>query len=316
MQQHGLSALAGSAAEPVERRAFVAAHAGDIWYGDVMHGPKVAHGGRVRKSYLVSFMDDASRLITHSAFCLAETAMEVEGVLKQALLKRGLPKRIVIDNGAAYRAASLQGICARLEIRLVYCRPYAPEGKGKLERYHRTLRNRFLAELNLAVVRDLADLNARLWAWLEESYHQTPHRGLEGVTPLARYRQDLVQIRPLGAFAPRLDELFHHRHDRRVRKDGTVSYEGRLFEVPYELTGTTVTLVVEPQTQVVVAVESATGKSLGPATPLDPVANNRRRRRSAPVTVGETKTGSGLNLVELTLERRRNRLAIPDPEVA
>ena len=89
-----------------------------------------------------------------------------------------------------------------------------------------------------------------------------------------------------------------------------------MFEVPYELTGTTVTLVVEPQTQVVVAVESATGKSLGPATPLDPVANNRRRRRSTPVTGGEPMTGAGLNLVELTLERRRQRLAISDPEVA
>ena len=316
LQQHGLSALTGSAAEPVERRTFVAAHAGDIWYGDVMHGPKVAHGGRLRKSYLVSFMDDASRLITHSAFCLAETALEVEGVLKQALLKRGLPKRLVIDNGAAYRAASLQGICARLEIRLVYCRPYTPEGKGKLERYHRTCRNRFLSELDLAVVRDLADLNARLWAWLEESYHQTPHRGLEGRTPLERYRQDLIHIRPLGAFAPRLDDLFRHRHDRRVRKDGTVSYEGRYFEVPYELTGTTVTLVVEPQTQTVVAVESAQGKPLGAATLLDPIANNRRCRRSTPATVSGPATGSGLNLVELTLQRREQRLSSLDPEVA
>lgn len=315
LQQHGLSAMIGSATNPVEHRSFVAASAGDIWYGDVMHGPKVNHDGRLRKAYLVSFMDDASRLITHSAFCLAETALEVEGVLKQALLRRGLPKKLVIDNGSAYRAASMQGICARLEIRLVYCRPYAPEGKGKLERYHRTLRNRFLSELDLAVVRDLGDLNARLWAWLDESYHQTPHQGLDGVTPLERYRQDLVKIRPLGAFAPRLDDLFHHRCDRRVRKDGTVSYEGRQFEVPYELTGSTVTLVVEPHSQTIIAVESVHGKHLGAATPLDRLANNHRRR-AQPTTGGTLPRGSTLNLVELILQQQQQRRAIPEPEVA
>ena len=89
LQGQGISNLPSGAAEPVERRSFVAAHAGDIWYGDVMHGPKVLINGKLRKAYLVSFMDDASRLITHSAFCPAETALEVEGVLKQALLKRG-----------------------------------------------------------------------------------------------------------------------------------------------------------------------------------------------------------------------------------
>ena len=249
LQSQGLSAMTGSAAMPVERRSFVAAKAGDIWYGDVMHGPKVVVAGRLRKVYLVSFMDDASRLITHSSFCPAESALEVEGVLKQALLKRGLPGRLVTDNGSAYRAETLQGICARLEIRLIYCRPYVPEGKGKLERYHRTFRNQFLNELDMGKVRNIHDLNARLWAWLEEFYHKTPHSGLEGLTPLERYQKDLVHIRPLGAFASHLDELFLHRYDRLVRKDGTVSYEGQRFEVPFELTGKTVTLVVDPHSQ-------------------------------------------------------------------
>lgn len=130
LKTHGLSRPTGSGAgEAVERRSYVAQRASDIWYGDVMHGPKIVINGQVRKTYLVSLMDDASRLITHSAFCLGETALAVEGVLKQALLRRGLPKKLVIDNGAAYRAHSLQGICARLSVRLIYCRPYTPEGK-------------------------------------------------------------------------------------------------------------------------------------------------------------------------------------------
>jgi putative transposase len=95
-------------------------------------------------------------------------------VLKQAILKRGIPLKLVVDNGAAYRAHTLQGICARLGIQLIYCRPYAPEGKGKLERWHRTCRDQFLSELDERHITGLEDLNARLWAWLEQVYHRSP----------------------------------------------------------------------------------------------------------------------------------------------
>jgi transposase InsO family protein len=95
-----------------------------------MHGPRVPMGEGMRKAYLVSLMDDASRLIIHSAFCPSETALDIEAVLKQAVLKRGLPVKLVIDNGPAYRAKTLQGICARLGIHLVYCRPLRPKVRG------------------------------------------------------------------------------------------------------------------------------------------------------------------------------------------
>ena len=285
LQRPGLSRVA--APLPEEHRRFVAEHANAIWYGDVMHGPAVMVKGRRRKVYLVSLLDDASRLIAHSAFCTGETALDIEGVLKQAVLKRGLPGKLVVDHGAAYRAATLQGICARLDIRLIYCRPYAPEGKGKLERWHRTFRGHFLSELEVARITDLDDLNARLWAWIEQVYHRRPHGGLEGKTPLSRYQQDLPHIKTLGPKASQLDAIFHHRVSRKVRKDGTVSYQGQDFEVPYELSGKTVQLVVDPQAERVVGVEDEEGRSLGIATPLDPIANARRRRRK-PVPDGAT----------------------------
>jgi transposase InsO family protein len=279
LQAHGLSRPSGAASEPAERRAYVAQYAGDIWYGDVMHGPRVPMGGRLRKAYLVSLMDDASRLIAHAAFCPGETALDIEAVLKQAVLKRGLPVKLVIDNGSAYRAKTLQGICARLGIHLVYCRPYAPEGKGKLERWHRTFRDQFLSELELTRLRDLSDLNARLWAWLETVYHRTPHRGLAEQTPLQRYQQDLPRIRTLGNLATHLDALFYHRVRRQVRKDATVAYQGARFEVPYALSGRSVCLVVDPHTRQVLGVEDGDGQPLGAATPLDALANVHRRRR-------------------------------------
>jgi hypothetical protein len=192
----------------------------------------------------------------------------------------------VLDNGSAYRAKTLQGICARLGIHLVYCRPYAPEGKAKLERWHRTFRDQFLSELDLARIRDLSDLNARLWAWLETLYHTTPHSGLDRRTPLQRYQQDLPRIRTLGTLATRLDELFYHRVARTVRKDGTVSYQGSRFEVSYELSGQRVVLVVDPGAEQVLGVEDAEGQTLGTATPLDALANvHRRRRKPRPAEV-------------------------------
>jgi len=185
----------------------------------------------------------------------------------------------VVDNGAAYRAKTLQSICARLGINLIYCRPYAPEGKGKLERWHRTLRDQFLSELDLTRVHDLADLNARLWAWVEGIYHQRPHSSLQGNTPLQRYQQDLPRIRQLGQRAAKLDELFYHRLTRQVRKDGTIAYQGERFEVPYELSGQKIQLVIDPHTEEAISVEDDDGKSLGKVTPLDVIANNHRHRR-------------------------------------
>jgi len=304
LQQQGLSRITGSASLPEEKRSFTAASAGAIWYGDVMHGPRVPINGQLRKTYLVSLIDDASRLITHSAFCLGETALDIEGVLKQALLKRGLPIKFVVDNGAAYRAHTLQGICVRLGIHLIYCRPYAPEGKGKLERWHRTFRDQFLSELDERHITHLDDLNARLWAWLEQVYHRTPHAGLNGLTPLARYQQDLAKIRSLGLRAAQLDLLFLHRVVRLVRKDGTVSYRGERFEVPFELSGKTVQLVVDPHAQTVVGVENEKGESIGQATALDTLANLKRvRRKPAADSVVPRTNSAAPNLVELAYQQ-------------
>jgi putative transposase len=266
LQQQGLSRPRGASHAPEEHRRFVAEFANSLWYGDALHGPTLTLQGRRRKVYLVSLMDDASRLIAHSAFCLGETALDIEGVLK-----RGLPTKLVVDNGAAYRASTLPGICARLAIHLIYCRPYAPEGKGKLERWHRTFRDQFPSELDTTRIRDLEDLNARLWAWLEQVYHRRPHGGLAGLTPLARYQQDLPKLRLLGPKATQLDALFYPRVARKVRKDGTVAYQGRDFEVPYELSGQTVQLVVDPHAEVVMGVEDREGQPLGAATQPNPV---------------------------------------------
>ncbi|MDP3889515.1 MAG: DDE-type integrase/transposase/recombinase [bacterium] len=305
----------------IEHRSFVAAHAGDIWQGDVLHGPSIQTKDGLRKTYLVSLMDDASRLLAHSAFCFSETALDIEGVLKQAVLKRGRPYKLLVDNGAAYKSGTLQAICARLEIRLIYCRPYSPEGKGKLERFHRTFREQFLNELNLDRVANIDELNARLWAWIETVYHTRPHAGLDKLdtkehqTPIARWRQDLQNhVRPLTtAIAGRLDDIFCHYIVRTVRKDGTVSWEGRCFEVHHNLVGEKVTLVVDPHTQTILRIESAFGDNLGQANPIDRIQNTHRKRQRPHQEETHT-TRPSESMVEIVHQDYNNRCALPIKE--
>jgi putative transposase len=266
----------------IERRSFVAAHAGDLWQGDVLHGPSIQTPTGMKKTYLVSLMDDASRLIVHTAFCFGETALDIEGVLKQAILKRGLPYKLLVDNGPAYISESLKSICARLEIRLIYCRPYEPEGKGKLERFHRTFREQFLSEIDLNKIGSLGDINARLWAWIEQVYHTRNHGGLEGDTPpIVRWREDLHYVRPLlPHIVHQIDDLFYHREERLVRKNGTISWNGNFYEVHHNLVGEKVTVIFDPHTSQVIRVETAFGDNLGPAVLLNLDANlNRARQR-------------------------------------
>jgi putative transposase len=182
-----------------------------------------------------------------------------------------------------------------------------------LERWHRTCRDQFLAEIDERHIASLEDLNARLWAWLEQVYHRTAHAGLAGMTPLARYQRDLARIRSLGPKAAQLDALFHHRVARFVRKDGTVSYQGQRFELPCELSGKTVQLVVDPHAQRVVGVEDAEGRSLGQAAPLDSIGNVNRARRKAAAVV-PTAARSGPNLVEIAHQQYHGAAASTNKE--
>lgn len=299
--------------QQIERRSFEALHIGDIWYGDVLHGPKIDTPEGMRKTYLVTLMDDASRFICHSGFYFNETAVSVEHALKEALLKRGMPKKLVIDNGPAYISVTLQQICARLEIQLIHCRPYEPEGKGKLERWHRSLRESLLAELKLSHVRGLDELNTKHWVWVENYYHRQPHSGLANhQTPLERWQQELNYLRPLGLIAKDLDAYFYHRIKRHVRKDGTLSYDGVHYEVSHALVSQDVYLVIEPHQGIAQWVESLDYKKISEVHPLDKKANYHRRRQRPELAKNtvQVRSKNPLNLVDTLLDKAQQTLDI------
>jgi transposase InsO family protein len=288
-----------------DRRRFAFAHAGQLWMSDVMHGPSVAVPGRGRrKSYLIAFLDDATRVIPYCAFALSENTQAFLPVFKQALLRRGIPQRLYVDNGANYRSQHLALVCAKLGVALIHARPYQPQGKGKQERWFRTVRAQFVSRLTPVDTDSLENLNRRLWAWVEGEYHQSPHRGLEDQTPLDRWAMSAAQVRLPGSLD--LDALFLFETKRRVQRDRTVSLNGTLFEVDAALVNHTVTLRFDPGAPPARGVEVwFDEKFVGRATPLDAYANcfvrrNRPTRNIDTDTPPAAPRSSGLALRDLS----------------
>ena len=246
LASHGLMQRGVDEPSEQDRRRFAFARAGQLWMSDVMHGPPVTVTGRTRrKSYLIAFLDDATRVIPHAAFTLAENTQAFLPVFKQAILRRGFPERFYVDNGANYRSHHLALVCAKLGVALIHARPYRPQGKGKIERFFRSLRAQLLTRLDAPDTASLEALNRRLGAWLEGEYHHTPHRGLEGGTPLERWAQTAGEVRfPEPGLD--LDDLFLFEATRKVQKDRTVSLNGVVYEVDAALVGEKVTLRFDP----------------------------------------------------------------------
>jgi len=223
-------------ANKTDRRKFEAETSNDLWQSDCMYGPYVPVNGKKRRSYLIAVIDDHSRLIAHAEFYLNDTAENVADCFEKAFKKRGLPRKIYVDNGPSFKARHLRYTLATLGTALVHAKPYVPQGKGKIERWFRTVRMRLLPALPRVL--DLARLNAKLSTWIDEYYHVTEHSGIKD-QPLRRYLRQLHLIRPAPSD---LRSYFRLNTKRKVNYDRSVSFGGKLFEAPVGLTGKTVIL--------------------------------------------------------------------------
>jgi len=260
-----------------ERRSFIMEHAGDLWLGDALHGPKVlAPDGQLRKAYLLSEIDCATRFMGHSYWALSEGAGHQEYGLKQAILKYGPPRAYYVDLGSAYIARSLKLICADLEIHLLHAGKQDCEAKGAIERWHRTLREELLDELDDRVV-TLDELNSIHWAWLGSEYHSRQHDTTQRL-PQEHWLDEVEHLRPVPRHL-NLDEVFLHRATRKVRKDGTVRFGGRLLEVRPELVGRKVELRFDPLDTQTLPRVFINKRFFCDIVPLDRLRNSTRRRR-------------------------------------
>lgn len=234
LKQEGLSGKSSAIKE--DRRRYEAQYPNDIWQSDVMHGPKVETPEKKRKSYLIGFLDDHSRLLPHAQFYLSERLDSWLDGFRQALLTRGVPRKLYVDNGAVFRSRHLERICASLGIALIHTPPYTPQGRGKIERFFRTVRSQFLP---FHPSGNLQDINNDLHLWIREEYHQRIHSST-GQSPLSRFGDHIELVR-----APPKDLEDHFRKEirRRVTRDRTVSINNRLFEAPTKFIGEQLTLL-------------------------------------------------------------------------
>lgn len=234
LHQNGLMEVTGHHA--VDRRKFEAELPNDLWQSDVMHGPQVEHEGKCRKTYLIAIIDDHSRLIPYARFYFSETLVSYLDALYQALARRGLPRKLYVDNGAAFRSHKLQYVTAALNITLIHAKPYQPQGKGKIERWFKSVRSMFLPTFDGKI---LDDLNTGFTKWLDTTYHIRKH-GSTGQSPFHRFTQNLHCARSAPSD---LMNYFRTVSRRKVNKDRTVVLKGRLFEAPVALIGKRIELL-------------------------------------------------------------------------
>jgi transposase InsO family protein len=257
-------------------KKYEAEFANQIWQSDMLFGPWVERaGGGKMQVFLQAALDDASRLIPHAQFYPNQGLDSFLDCLRQAIAARGLPTRLYMDNAKIYRSPQLSRIAASIGILIVHTPPYQPEGRGKIERFFRSVREQFLSNLDPKALLSLDQLNERLWHWLDTVYHRREHSALQ-TTPLLRWQRDIAQVRQLPP-ATDMRRLFFHRVDRLVRRDSTFLLRHRFFEAPPYLAGKKIEVRFDPLDLAQLEIYCA-GKPEGAARPVDAVVNGRTYR--------------------------------------
>lgn len=294
--RHGLNTRPDGTS-PAAFGRFEAAARNDRWTGDALHGPVIAG----RKAYLFAFIDDHSRAVPGHRWGLSEDSVRLEAALRHGLASRGVPKSIYVDNGSSFVAAPLMRACAVLGIRLVHSRPGQPAGRGKIERFFRTVRDQFLVELAARDVPSLVELNRLFAAWVETAYHRRVHTET-GQTPLERF---LVGGPPVLPSPELLHEAFLWSDKRTVTKTATVSLHGNVFEVDASLVGRKVDVVFDPFDLTTVEVRWE-GRPMGRGVPqvIGRHTHPKARPEAAPAP-----TATGIDYLGLLADQHERRLA-------
>ena len=272
---------------------------------DVMYGPEVYdEKGKQKKALLMAFLDDATRRIIYARFSFSEKSILFEDGIKHILGAQGMIGRLYTDNGSSFVSNQTKRILDILGIILSHSKPGRPQGRGKVERFFRTVRDQFTRPLDTFEVKNIDDLNARFNTWLECEYHRSPHRGLaKHLTPLDAWIAKAHHIRPVKPEV-NLDRIFLHMHERKVYKDSTFTLLGTLFEAPAILAGKKINIYFDPHPPIKRVLVSYGGKEYGDARIVDSYANTKVRRNysnAKDIEIGEESSNLPVNLMVTTM---------------
>jgi transposase InsO family protein len=214
----------------------------ELWMGDTCDGIWIrdpANPKRLKKTYLISFIDDASRVVPHAQFYWDTQLPSLLDCFRKALLKKGRPERFYADNAWIYHSTTMELLCAELDIKPSFCTKKRPPGKGKIERVQRTDQEGFYKIAEHADIKTLDELNQFYFAWLTSQYHKVVHSELNGLTPLQRWVVDkdrLVRVTP-----PEVRRGLMLRCERTVnRQTSTVRMDNAHYQASIALADTKV----------------------------------------------------------------------------
>jgi putative transposase len=259
-----------------KRLAFSMQYANQLWQADTLYGPYVRdENGKAVQTRLIAFIDDASRVVCHGQFFFNENVESLVTAIKAAFYKRGVPEQLYVDNGSIYTCQEITLICARVGCILRHAPLRDGAAKGKIERFFRTVRLKFLdRQLDLS---SLAALNKQFTIWVEDEYNSIIHSSL-GMRPIDRFGLDLQRIRFLPPDEVN-DELFFTEDTRVVNKDNTFSFDACRYETPVDLRGKTISIRFDrrQRNRIVVYFKN---ERMGEAHPVNFVANAMKRNSS------------------------------------
>ena len=233
--------------------------------------------GTRKKAILIAFIDDATRRIVYANFSFTERSLEFEKGILHILKAHGRIVRLYVDNGSTFVSQQTQRIMDIMGIIISHSRPAIPRGRGKIERYFRTVRDQFLRPLDTESLKGLGDLNARFHTWLESEYHRNPHRGLEGKTPLEFWLSKTTHLISLDPTID-LDAMFRHEIRRKIYNDSTFTLDTLLYEVPSILIGKSVKVLYDPKKPGTRLQVFHDGVDYGEAKLVDTYANTKVKR--------------------------------------
>lgn len=235
-----------------DMRRYERPHINEVWCGDSSVGPKMITDSGKKKVYIIALIDDASRFITGIDVFFQDNFVNLMSVMRSAVSKYGRPKVFNFDNGSPYKNRQMELLCARIGSALHYCQPYTPTAKAKIERWFRTMKDQWMASLDMRSFHSLDELRDSLDAFVN-AYNQRPHSSLGGKSPVDRFFSEPEQIRRLSG--AQIEQSFLLEIERTVSADSVVVIDHTLYEVDYRFAKRRIRLRYSPDLKDIFVVE-------------------------------------------------------------